>query len=328
MKKLIPILLAFVLLAGCAAGNDAGKAENIQKVKLVLDWTPNTNHTGIYVAQEKGFFEEKGIELEILQPPEGGAESLVASGGGDFGISFQDTISASWAKDDPLPVTAVAAILQHNTSGLLSLKEKGIDSMGKLSGHNYATWNSPVELAMIQTMVEDDGGDFSKVELIPSTVTDIVAALNSNVDSVWVYYGWDGIAAENAGLETNYIPFIESHPEFDYYSPILIANNDYLEKNGDTAKKVLAAIAKGYDYAAENPEEAAKILLKASPELDEAMIVKSQAYLSKQYKDEGKPFGVIDAKRWNDFYAWLYENNLLEKEIPEDFGFTNAYLPE
>lgn len=329
MKKLLPILLALLMLTACSAPQSAesGKTE---KVRLVLDWTPNTNHTGLYVAEEKGYFDEAGIEFEILQPPEGGAEGLVASGGGELGISFQDTIAASWAKPDPLPVTAVGAILQHNTSGLLSLKEKGIDSMGKLTGHSYATWNMPIELAMMKTMVDEDNGNFDEVKTIPSNVTDIVAALNSNVDSVWVYYGWDGIAAEHAGLETNYIPFIESYPTFDYYSPIIIANNDFLKDRPETAKKVMAAISKGYEYAAEHPDEAADILLKAAPELsgEAEFVKKSQAYLSKEYIADADRFGVIDAERWNEFYAWLAEKNLVEQALPENFGFTNDYLPE
>ena len=328
MKRLLPVLLAVFMLAGCAGGAGKQADGDKKKVRLVLDWTPNTNHTGIYVAKEKGYFDEAGIDLEIMQPPEGGAEGLVANGGGEFGVSFQDTIAASWAKEEPLPVTAVAALVQHNTSGLLSAKDKGIDSMGKLTGHTYATWNMPIELAMIKTMVEDDGGDFSKVNLLPSNVTDIVAALNSNVDAVWVYYGWDGIKAKTAGLETNYIPFIKSHPEFDYYSPILIANNDFLKNDPDTAKKALAAISKGYEYAAEHPQEAADILMKASPELDKKMVDESQAYLSKQYIADAKQFGVIDSNRWNAFYGWLWKNKLIDREIPKDFGFSNDYLPQ
>ncbi|WP_322622154.1 ABC transporter substrate-binding protein [Aedoeadaptatus coxii] len=329
MKKILPILLALVMLTACDAPKQSASGDK-QKVRLVLDWTPNTNHTGIYVAKEKGYFDEAGIDLEILQPPEGGAEGLVASGGGEFAVTFQDTIAASWAKDTPLPVTAVAALVQHNTSGLLSLKDKGIDRMGKLTGHSYATWNMPIELGMMKTLVNDDGGNFDKVELIPSNVTDIVAGLKSNVDSVWVYYGWDGIAAENAGLKTNFIPFIDSHPEFDYYSPILVANNDFLKNNSETAKKALAAISKGYTYAAEHPEEAADILLKSAPELEgkKEFVKKSQEYLSKQYIADADRFGVIDGARWNKFYKWLADNKLIVQPIPENFGFSNDYLPQ
>lgn len=108
----------------------------------MLDWTPNTNHTGLFVAKELGYFKEEGLEnVEIVQPPEGSTTALIGAGGAQFGISFQDTLAKSFSNDSPVPVTAVAAIIQHNTSGIISLKDKGIDSLKKLEGHKYATWD-------------------------------------------------------------------------------------------------------------------------------------------------------------------------------------------
>ena len=119
----------------------------------------------------------RGIELEIVQPPEDGAEVLVASGKADFGISFQDTLAGALSKADPLPIKAVAAITQHNTSGIMSRKGDGITTPKGLEGKKYATWDLPIEKAIIKNVVEKDGGDFSKVELVPSTVTDEVSLL-------------------------------------------------------------------------------------------------------------------------------------------------------
>ncbi len=150
----------------------------------------------MYVAQEKGYFEELGLEVEIVQPPEDGAASLVASGKAQFGIDFQDYIAPAFATDDPLPVTAVAALLQHNTSGIISLKGNGMDTPKGMSNKVYATWDLPVEKAIIKSVVEADGGDYDSIQMIPSTVTDVVTALNTDVDAVWVYYAWDGIATK------------------------------------------------------------------------------------------------------------------------------------
>ena len=94
--------------------------KELEKITFVLDWTPNTNHTGLYVAEEKGYFEDAGVDVEIVQPPEDGASALVASGKAQFGIDFQDSIAPAFASDDPLPVTAVATLIQHNTSGIIS----------------------------------------------------------------------------------------------------------------------------------------------------------------------------------------------------------------
>lgn len=113
----------------CGGSGDPKKEKKkdaaLEKVTLVLDWTPNTNHTGFYVAQEKGYFKDAGLEVEIVQPPEDGASALVASGKAQFGIDFQDSIAPAFAGEDPLPVTAVAALIQHNTSGVISRKRRG-----------------------------------------------------------------------------------------------------------------------------------------------------------------------------------------------------------
>ncbi|MFA9424583.1 MAG: ABC transporter substrate-binding protein, partial [Sedimentibacter sp.] len=92
----------------------------------------------------------------------------------------------NYASDNQLPVTVVATLIQHNTSGIISLKEKGIDSPAKMAGHSYATWDMPIEQAIIRKIVEDDGGNFDDIKLIPSTVTDVITALQTDVDSVWV----------------------------------------------------------------------------------------------------------------------------------------------
>lgn len=326
MKKFMAVMLsACMAFSLCACGNTATErnsdataeksTKNSKKITMVLDWTPNTNHTGIYVAQEKGYFKEAGLDVSVIQPPDNGATDLVASGGAEFGIDFQDTLAAAFSSDSPLPVTAVAAILQHNTSGLISLKKKGIDSPGKLEGHSYATWDSPIEQAVLKNVVEKDGGDFSRVKLISTYVEDIVAALHADIESVWIYYGWDGVKCDMEGLSTNFLPFADMNPTFDYYSPVIIGNNDYMKKNPDTTKAFLSAVKKGYEYAAGNPSDAADILLKAVPELDEKLVQKSQEYLSKQYIADAAQWGEIDANRWNGFYQWLNENKLVDNAL-------------
>lgn len=332
-KKLTALALAGVLTAGlCACGNSEqtdGAADGEKKdITFVLDWTPNTNHTGLYVAEKLGYFDEAGLNVTIVQPPEDGATTMVASGQAQFGIDFQDYLAPVYTSDEEVPVTAVAAIIQHNTSGIISLKEDGIESPKGLEGKNYATWGLQLEQAIIKNVVTADGGDFDKVNLIPEYVTDVPTALQQDIDAVWVYYAWDGISTKVAGLDTNMFYFKDITPEFDYYSPVIIANTDFLADDPDTAKAFLNAVRKGYEYAIENPDEAADILCEAVPELDPEMVKESQKWLADQYKAEVDQWGYIDPERWNAFYNWLNENGLSEKEIPENYGFTNEYLSE
>lgn len=334
-KQIIALLMAVtMMLALVACGSlstpDGEKdIKDLEKVTFVLDWTPNTNHTGLYVAQEKGYFEAAGIGVEIVQPPEDGAEVLVASGKAQFGVSFQDSMAPALIGDDALPITAVAAVIQHNTSGIISRKGEGMDTPKGMEGHTYATWNGPIELATLKQVVEKDGGDFKKIDLIPSTVTDEVSALKSkSVDSIWIFYGWAGVKTELEKLETDYFAFADIDPVFDYYTPVIIAGNKFLEEKPETAKAFLEALTKGYEFAIQNPDEAAEILCSANPELDEELVKASQKYLAEQYQAEAKQWGYIDATRWNNFYHWLNEHDLVETDIPENMGFSNAYLPE
>ena len=335
-KKIAAVLLCVSMVFSMAAcgekpaekeGETAKKEQ--EKITFVLDWTPNTNHTGLYVAQNQGYFEEEGLEVEIVQPPEDGADALVASGKAQFGVSFQDSMAPGVAGENALPTTAVAALVQHNASGIISRKGEGMDTPKGMEGKKYATWDAPVEKAMVKNVVEQDGGDFSKVEMIPSTVTDEVSALKSkSVDSIWVFYAWAGVATEVAGLETDYFAFKDMNPVFDYYTPVVIANNSFLEEKPETAKAFLKALKKGYEFAIEKPQEAAQILCEASPELDEKLVLASQEYLKDEYKAEVEQWGYIDPARWNAFYQWLNDNGLAETEIPENAGFSNDYLPQ
>lgn len=328
-KKITAVLTVAALILCMAACSDNNKKTENEKITFVLDWTPNTNHTGLYAAIEKGYFSDAGIDVEVVQPPEGGAEMLVGSGKAQFGVSFQDSMATALIGEDALPITAVAAVIQHNTSGIISRKGEGMNSPKGLEGHKYATWDSPVEKATIKQVMEAEGGDFSKVKLIPSTVTDEVSALQSkSVDAIWIFYAWAGVACEVAELETDYFAFADIDPVFDYYTPVIISNNTYLEENPETAKAFLSALAKGYEFAIENPKDAADILMNAAPELksNSELVYESQKYLAEQYKAECSRWGEFDEERWAGFYRWLNEKELLDGKLDPYKGFSNAYL--
>ncbi|MFV0401578.1 MAG: ABC transporter substrate-binding protein [Oscillospiraceae bacterium] len=325
MKRMITLLAALALIitafSGCAqSSNESGK------VRLVLDWAPNTNHTGFYVAQAKGYYEEVGLEVEIQQPPESGAVTLLAAGNAEYAITFQEEMGPAIAKNDPLPIHAVAAIINHNTSGIVSLKESGITSPKDLMGKRLSAWESPLVSGIVGTIVENDGGDFSQVEVVSSTVTDVVSALQADIDAVWIYYAWDGIATQVAGLDTNYFSFGEADGLFDFYTPVLAVNDSYAERSPEEVDKFMAATAKGFQYAMENPEEAAAILVEQVPELDGEMVLASQIWLADQYQSDAPYWGYIDEARWKNFYDWMYEQKLLENPLGEK-GFTNQHLP-
>ncbi|WP_353888186.1 ABC transporter substrate-binding protein [uncultured Psychrobacter sp.] len=297
------------------------KAENnkLTDVVVSLDWVPNTNHTGLYVAQEKGYFKEQGLNVKIVQPSEDSASTLVANNRADFGIYFQPNMTSRLEKG--VPITAVAAILQHNPAGLLSLKSLGAKSPKDLNGKRYSTWEDPIDDATVAHVVGD------KLVKIPGEATDATVALRMNqFDYILAYYGWDGIHAKMQDVETNFFFLRDYEPIFDYYAPVIITNNKLLENNPELVKKTLAAMKKGYLYAAKNPEESADILVKYAPETNKELALASQKYISTQYLDDNGEWGKFDYNRWDRFYDWVYKQGLIAKPLPPQAGVTNDYL--
>ncbi|MDR2600987.1 MAG: ABC transporter substrate-binding protein [Spirochaetaceae bacterium] len=312
-------------LSGCAAKKDSGGKT---KVRVALDWTPNTNHSGVYAAVEKGFFEEEGLSVEIMQPPEDGALLLTASGGAEYCFDFQESMGPAIAlASNPLPVKAVAAVAAHNTSGILSRRDSPVKRPKDLEGKKFCVWETPLVVEITRAIVEGDGGDFSKVNMISDYALDAISALQSGIDSIWIYYGWDGVKASISGLDAEYIDFKSIDEKFDFYTPVLVINTNYANENPALVKKFMSAVSKGYNYAIEFPKEAADALLKAAPELEAELVYKSQEYLSKAYRADSPVWGWIDAKRWSGFYEWMYSKGLLQTDLKEA-GFTNEYLPQ
>ena len=329
MKKILVLLLAVMLLPVVPAGADDAA---LTPVVFCLDWTPNTNHTGVYAAQALGYYREAGLDVKIVQPPEDGATLMCAAGQAQFSVTAQDSLAAALDREEPLGVTAVAAILQHNTSGILARAGEGMDSPKGMEGKVYSTWESPVELAMLRWCLEKEGADFDKVKLIPNNITDEPAALAAHqTDSVWVFYGWGGIGAELRQIPCDYWDFASLGSELDYYTPVILGNNDFLRNSPETARAFLDATARGYRYAAEHPREAADMLIAGdntrSLEDSRELVYASQEWISAQYIADAADWGAFDPERWDAFYGWLYENELTAHDL-RGAGYSNDYLPK
>ncbi len=306
------------LLAGCGPQSPA-------KVTLSLDWVPNTNHTGIYVALEKGYYREQGLELDIQLPADPAAALLaVAAGQTEFGISFQEEVTVSRANG--IPVVSLAAIIQHNTSAFASLKESGISRPKDWEGKKYGSYGLPLEPPVIEGLMQCDGADFGQVEFVDVGFDAFPALVNRQVDFVWVFLAWDGIQAELKGIALNTVPLYGSCIP-DYYTPVIIAGEETLSERPDMVRRFLAATARGYEYAIAHAEEAAQILLKHAPENDPELVQRSQAWLSPRYRDDAPQWGWQKAETWQAFAQWLYDRGLLPTMIDPEKAHTNEFLP-
>ncbi len=331
MKKILIVLVAFIFFAtGCGAEpeNDSALSNggDLEEVTVVLDWTPNTNHTGLYVAEHEGYFAEESLDVEILLPGEATPEQLVASGQADFGISYQENVT--YARTQDVPIVSIAAIIQHNTSGFASLKEAGIEKPKDFEGKVYGGWGSPIEEAVMDTIMRIDGADIDQVEYVNIGNTDFFTAVErGDIDFAWIYYGWTGIEAELRDIALNMIYLNEYSDALDYYTPVIITSEKMIAEKEQTVRNFLKAVAKGYQFAIEKPDEAAEILSEAVPELDKDLVKKSQEWLAPRYQDDAPRWGEQKLEIWENFARWMEEHGLLEKTLDSEKAFTNEFLP-
>lgn len=326
MKKCLGLMLVLIIImTGCGATESANNTADLEKVTFILDWTPNTNHTGLYVAESKGYFEEVGLDVEINLPGESGADQVVAAGQAEFGISAQEAVSRARTQD--IPLVSVAAIIQHNTSGFASPVEKGITSPADFVGKTYGGWGAPVESAMIDALMKQENASVEDVEIINTGNTDYFTAVQRDIDFAWIYYAWTGIEAELRDIDLDMLYLIDFAEVLDYYTPVIITNEKLISDNPEIVEKFIAAVAKGYQDAIDNPAEAADILIEAVPDLDPELVKASQEWLSPRYQDDAEKWGSQEEQVWQNYADWMLANELLETELDASSAFTNQFLP-
>lgn len=324
MKKRVVLAMAAAMLMGLSL--TAG-AKELKKVTVILDYVPNTNHTGMYVALENGYYEEEGLDVEIIEPTDGATATLVAQQKGTFGISYQEDVTIALTAKDPLPVKAIAALVQHNTSGFVSLADSGITSPADFEGKTYAGWGGPGESAVLEGCMNQAGADFSKLNMVISDGSGF-EALGKSCDLMWFFEGWDCIQAEMNGCELNYMECRQLDERLDYYTPIIIAGSEVLESDPEMVSAFLRATEKGYMDAMADSDAAAEILYKYAPAYDLEMLKKSQAYLAEKYMEDTEVWGSMKAEVWDNYAAFLQEYGVIEKAPAADICFTNEFLAQ
>ena len=329
-KKAIIILLTFFLFMVSACSSETKKEDtsnkDLKKVTLILDYLPNTNHTGIYVAKEKGYYKDQGIDLEIIEPGENNTSlALLGAGKADFALSYQEDLTYAQTSSSPIPVKALATVLEHNTSGFVSLKSENITSPKDFEGKVYAGWQSPSEEAMLKAVMKNDNADYSKLTTVGNTGIG-ASDLGKNVDIKWFFEGWDLTKAKMDKYDLNYLPLKDLDPRLDYYTPIIVTRDETIEKDSKLVQSFIDATKKGYQFAIKEPKESAKILHQATPDQDLDFLEKSQEFLSKNYTSNSEKWGIMTESVWTNYTDFMYENKLVDQKIASNKLFTNQFI--
>jgi ABC-type nitrate/sulfonate/bicarbonate transport system substrate-binding protein len=301
--------------------------DELQEVTLMLDWVPNTNHTGIFVAQDQGYFTDAGLEVAIIEPGEVYAEQAVSGGAAEFGISFQEQVTI--ARADGVPLVSIAAIIQHNTSAFASRAELDVGSPKDWEGLRYGAFGSPFEEPTLRLLMECAGGDFEQLDIVDTGFADPLALLSeAQTDLAWIFYAWQGIQAEQQGVELDLVmmsDWFDCIP--DYYTPILITSEEMITQQPEVVQALVSAIARGYAFAIEDPQAAAQILLRFVPELDADLVEASQLWISQMYQADASRWGEQQTSVWDQYTAWMVENGIIDDRIDAHATMTNEFLP-
>jgi ABC-type nitrate/sulfonate/bicarbonate transport system substrate-binding protein len=294
---------------GGGTGTAAGAAA--RPVSLQLDWTPNTNHTGFYVAQEKGWYADAGIDLKILPYSDAAADTLVGAGKADCGITSEDNLPVAVAAGTQ--EVSVLAILQHQVNALIVKADSPIRSPKDLAGKTYGGFGLPFEAPLVDAMVRHDGGT-SGVKVATLNTGAYEAVYHGKVDTSLAFRTWELIEAKERGIALRTFA-VTDYGIPDDYNVVLACNAGWLKANPDTARAFVAATAKGFRTAIADPRGAAKILIDANPGVfsNEQMVYASAALLAKDYyADAQGQFGCQTLERWTAYPRWLYANGILK----------------
>jgi ABC-type nitrate/sulfonate/bicarbonate transport system substrate-binding protein len=305
-------------------------------VRLALDWTPNTDHLGFFVADAKGWYAEAGVSLDILPYGTTAPESILAAHQAECGISFQDSLTFAVAAG--APIVSTMAILQHNAQEIAVLASSGITRPQQLDGRTYAGFGYPNEVPTLQSVIRADGGKgtFDSVTLDTAAYE---ALYSKRADFVITFSAWEGIEAGERGIALRTFRFTDyGFP--DFYQVVLACDRDWLARDPATAKAFIGATVRGFEYAAANPDDAAAILVARNPgvfDANPALPKASAEYLAAHglLVDANGKAGTQTLATWSGYSGFLYDHGLLtdaggaKLTAPPDYGalFTDAFLP-
>ena len=311
-------------------------------IDLALDWTPNTNHTGFYVAREKGYYAEEGVEVAIRSPADDAYETTpanrVATGEATLAIGPSESVISYHTHPEYPSLTAVAAVCQTDRSAIVTLADDSIDRPAQLDGRRYASYDARFEDDIVRQLIRNDGGDGDIEIVTPPKLGIWNTVLDGDADATWVFMPWEGLLAERDGVDLT--PFYLDEYDIPYgYTPVLLARPDTIAGDAERLEGFLTASARGYRFAAENPAEAATILREAATGMDADdpdFLERSQRELAEAYLTADGEWGRMTTARWDRFVTWLADRGILTgvdgtpipaEDLPAEELYTNERLP-
>ncbi|HEX9014877.1 MAG TPA: ABC transporter substrate-binding protein [Chloroflexota bacterium] len=335
-SRVVPLIAVAVFLVGTAAcgtptpaqptsagAGTPGPQKPLQQLTVALDWYPWSNHTGLYMAEEMGYYKDVGLDVKLYVPsnPED-VLKLVGSGKDNFGISYEGDVLLARAEN--IPVKSVAAMVQRPLNSIMTLKSSGIEHPRQLEGKTVGYPGIPGQEAMLKTIMERDGSSIDKVKLVNVGYDLVPALIGKKVDAVLgAYWVHESILAEEQGYPVN-IMKVGDWGVPNYYELVMVASEDMIKQQPDTIKRFLWATAKGYTKATEDPAKALDLLVKANPDTDRKMEEQGIKLLAPLWMDNVTAWGTQDKQKWENYGGWMKR----EKLLPDNVNPNDAFTPD
>lgn len=301
----------------------------MEKITLALDWTPNINHIGFFVAQKKGFYKDLRLDVDLVSPATDDytltPAKRVEMGMADFALCPMESVLSYRTKQHSFALKAVAAVYQEDLSAIVVLKSSGITRPKELDGKSYASYQARYEDQIVKQMIINDGGSGTLEIDYPRKLGIWDTLIGGDYASTWVFMNWEGVEAGQKGIE---LETFRMH-DFDVpysYSPVIAGEEASMKSRKEAYRSFLKATKAGFLYAKAHPAEAAAILSPEVSEKDAAISVEAAVAYSSEALGTASTWGKMDETQVQAYLDWIYDKGLEKKRLSVSEVMTQALL--